>query len=254
MFLHAFNYYIHVPGRIIRRNNWVNHILNLEKFSLLQQFYYLWYLCVHILTLISLIKLSNFIFYREQLWITARKQGKKSASFFWVGSDVNISGQYPDIWKAYDGQVNYISLSRDWLYLAHLSQRLIWAFRIIIFLSPFHRFHQKFFPFFFILSTMRTIFTKIGTKHSWMKENRNCSILFQGEIIAKIVRIHLFIRKSSSPEPLDQFQSNWGEKIIIMRVQFCPNEMLHIFRKGFNAENKLTTFKNLLRPWEPSLS
>ena len=109
-------------------------------------------------------------------------------------------------------------------------------------------------PLVFILSTMRTIFTKLGTKHSWMKENQNCSILFQGEIIAKIVRIHLFIRKSSSPEPLDQFQSNWGEKIIIMRVQFCPNEMLHIFRKGFNAENKLTTFKNLLHPWEPSLS
>jgi len=27
-----------------------------------------------------------------QLWITAEKQGKKSAAYFWVGSEVNISG------------------------------------------------------------------------------------------------------------------------------------------------------------------
>ncbi|XP_062607940.1 uncharacterized protein LOC134269752 isoform X1 [Saccostrea cucullata] len=54
----------------------------------------------------------------EPLWITAHKQGKKSASFFWVGADVNISGYYPDIWKPYDGKILYeerVDTVLDWL-------------------------------------------------------------------------------------------------------------------------------------------
>lgn len=56
----------------------------------------------------------------EPLWITARKQGKKSAAYFWVGSDVNISGHYPDIWKHYDGDIPYeerVDTVIDWLSL-----------------------------------------------------------------------------------------------------------------------------------------
>ncbi|KAJ8305988.1 hypothetical protein KUTeg_016533 [Tegillarca granosa] len=54
----------------------------------------------------------------EPLWITAKKQGKKSASFFWVGSDVNISGIQPDIWKQYDGSIAYetrVDTVLEWL-------------------------------------------------------------------------------------------------------------------------------------------
>ena len=38
----------------------------------------------------------------EPIWVTAETQGVNSASFFWVGSETNISGIRPDFWKAYD--------------------------------------------------------------------------------------------------------------------------------------------------------
>ena len=45
----------------------------------------------------------------EPIWITAQKQGVKTASFFWVGSDVAIQGRHPDYWKTYDGDVPYMN-------------------------------------------------------------------------------------------------------------------------------------------------
>lgn len=44
----------------------------------------------------------------EPIWITAQKQGIRTASFFWVGSDVAIMGMHPDIWKKYDQEVPFI--------------------------------------------------------------------------------------------------------------------------------------------------
>jgi predicted AlkP superfamily pyrophosphatase or phosphodiesterase len=44
----------------------------------------------------------------EPIWITAQKQGVRTASFFWVGSDVAIMGKHPDIWKMYDQDVPFI--------------------------------------------------------------------------------------------------------------------------------------------------
>jgi predicted AlkP superfamily pyrophosphatase or phosphodiesterase len=41
----------------------------------------------------------------EPLWITAERQGKKSASFFWVGSDITIAGQRPTWFRTYDATV-----------------------------------------------------------------------------------------------------------------------------------------------------
>lgn len=38
----------------------------------------------------------------EPLWITARRQGKRTAVFYWPGSDVAIQGQYPDVWHRYE--------------------------------------------------------------------------------------------------------------------------------------------------------
>ncbi len=43
----------------------------------------------------------------EPIWITARKQGVLTASFYWVGSDVPIQGMHPDYWKVYDGKVPF---------------------------------------------------------------------------------------------------------------------------------------------------
>jgi alkaline phosphatase D len=44
----------------------------------------------------------------EPIWITAQKQGVRTASFFWVGSDVAINGMHPNIWKSYDQEVPFI--------------------------------------------------------------------------------------------------------------------------------------------------
>jgi predicted AlkP superfamily pyrophosphatase or phosphodiesterase len=41
----------------------------------------------------------------EPIWITAEKQGQKTAPYFWPGSEAKISGSWPTYWKPYDGKV-----------------------------------------------------------------------------------------------------------------------------------------------------
>jgi predicted AlkP superfamily pyrophosphatase or phosphodiesterase len=43
----------------------------------------------------------------EPIWVTAEKQGLKSASLFWVGSEADINGIRPSIWKAYQHDMPY---------------------------------------------------------------------------------------------------------------------------------------------------
>jgi alkaline phosphatase D len=43
----------------------------------------------------------------EPVWVTAEKQGVKSASFFWVGSEAAVGGRHPTYWKKYDESVTY---------------------------------------------------------------------------------------------------------------------------------------------------
>ncbi len=51
---------------------------------------------------------SNGDFYGgEPMWVTARKQGVKSASFYWVGSEAPIQGMHPDYWKVFDDEVPF---------------------------------------------------------------------------------------------------------------------------------------------------
>jgi len=51
---------------------------------------------------------SNGAFYGgEPLWVTATKQGMKTASFYWVGSEAPVQGIQPDYWKAYDEEVPF---------------------------------------------------------------------------------------------------------------------------------------------------
>ncbi len=51
---------------------------------------------------------SNGAFYGgEPMWVTARKQGMKSASFYWVGSEAPVQGIQPDYWKPYDEEVPF---------------------------------------------------------------------------------------------------------------------------------------------------
>tara|TARA_S200000501_G_C20871992_1_gene764715 strand:- start:1504 stop:2676 length:1173 start_codon:yes stop_codon:yes gene_type:complete len=47
-------------------------------------------------------------FYKgEPIWVTAEKQGVKTASYFWVGSEAAINGIHPSIYKKYDGKVPF---------------------------------------------------------------------------------------------------------------------------------------------------
>jgi predicted AlkP superfamily pyrophosphatase or phosphodiesterase len=41
----------------------------------------------------------------EPIWITAEKQGQKTAPLFFPGSEAEIAGKRPTYWKAYDGKV-----------------------------------------------------------------------------------------------------------------------------------------------------
>nr|XP_002124677.1 venom phosphodiesterase 2-like [Ciona intestinalis] len=53
----------------------------------------------------------------EPIWVTARKQGKKSAAYFWPGSDVNIT-MYPNYYNTYNKSVSHeerIYQVLDWL-------------------------------------------------------------------------------------------------------------------------------------------
>uniref|UniRef100_A0A452R096 Ectonucleotide pyrophosphatase/phosphodiesterase 1 n=1 Tax=Ursus americanus TaxID=9643 RepID=A0A452R096_URSAM len=43
----------------------------------------------------------------EPIWHTAKYQGLKSGTFFWPGSDVEINGIFPDIYKIYNGSIPF---------------------------------------------------------------------------------------------------------------------------------------------------
>jgi predicted AlkP superfamily pyrophosphatase or phosphodiesterase len=43
----------------------------------------------------------------EPMWATAGKQGIRSASFFWVGSETKVGGMQPSYWKKYDESVAF---------------------------------------------------------------------------------------------------------------------------------------------------
>jgi alkaline phosphatase D len=47
-------------------------------------------------------------YFGEPIWVTAEKQGVRSASYFWVGSEADIMGTSPSYRYIYDGDVPYI--------------------------------------------------------------------------------------------------------------------------------------------------
>ncbi|MBT3227956.1 MAG: alkaline phosphatase family protein [Candidatus Marinimicrobia bacterium] len=59
----------------------------------------------------------------EPIWVTAEKQGLKTGSFYWVGSEAPVSGTYPSRWKKYnhtfpyearvDSVIAWLSLPKD---------------------------------------------------------------------------------------------------------------------------------------------
>lgn len=64
-------------------------------------------------------------YFGEPIWVTAEKQGVKSACYFWVGSEAEIMGVRPSYWNTYNGSVPYmdrVDKVIDWLSLP-MSQR-----------------------------------------------------------------------------------------------------------------------------------
>ena len=56
----------------------------------------------------------------EPIWVTAEKQGVKTATYFWPGSEAEINGYRPSYYKAYDGTVPYserVDKILEWLAL-----------------------------------------------------------------------------------------------------------------------------------------
>jgi predicted AlkP superfamily pyrophosphatase or phosphodiesterase len=54
----------------------------------------------------------------EPVWVTAEKQGQKSAAFFWPGSEAEIAGTRSSYWKPYDEKVSNrerVELILSWL-------------------------------------------------------------------------------------------------------------------------------------------
>jgi predicted AlkP superfamily pyrophosphatase or phosphodiesterase len=54
----------------------------------------------------------------EPLWVTAKRQGLRTATLFWPGSEAAIAGMRPDIWSPYDGNLpNEVRVDRmlEWL-------------------------------------------------------------------------------------------------------------------------------------------
>ena len=49
-------------------------------------------------------------FYKsEPIWVTAERQGLKTASYYWVGTEAPIKGYYPSIFKYYDSSISFSS-------------------------------------------------------------------------------------------------------------------------------------------------
>ena len=64
-------------------------------------------------------------YFGEPIWVTAEKQGVKSACYFWVGSEAPIMGIRPTYWNTYNGSIPYqerVDQVIDWLTLP-MSQR-----------------------------------------------------------------------------------------------------------------------------------
>ncbi|XP_072296626.1 ectonucleotide pyrophosphatase/phosphodiesterase family member 1 [Eucyclogobius newberryi] len=65
-------------------------------------------------------KLNAEWYQGEPVWVTAMRQNLKTATFFWPGSDVNITGTFPTFYHTYDKNINFekrVTTMLEWLSL-----------------------------------------------------------------------------------------------------------------------------------------
>ena len=58
----------------------------------------------------------------EPLWLTAQRQGKKAAVFYWPGSDVPVQGKYPNVWHHYEEKPHMTFAQRTDSIMAYLTK------------------------------------------------------------------------------------------------------------------------------------
>lgn len=78
----------------------------------------------------------------QPIWVTAEKQGRRAASMFWPGSEVEIDSVRPTRWKPYDGKVTFdarVDTVLSWLDLTG-PERL--SFITLYFDEPDHSGHE----------------------------------------------------------------------------------------------------------------
>ncbi len=62
-------------------------------------------------------------YHGEPLWLTAQRQGLHTAVFYWPGSDVPVSGKYPDVWHKYDEKPHMTFAQRADSIMAYLCKK-----------------------------------------------------------------------------------------------------------------------------------
>jgi predicted AlkP superfamily pyrophosphatase or phosphodiesterase len=50
---------------------------------------------------------DGYYYQGEPIWNSAEKQGVKAATYFWVGSEADVQGMRPSIWKIYDKNIGF---------------------------------------------------------------------------------------------------------------------------------------------------
>ncbi len=78
----------------------------------------------------------------EPIWVTAEKQGLKTATFFWPGSEAEINGYRPTYYNAYDGSVPYASRVEQILSWLDLPDEKRPQFLTLYFDEPDHSGHR----------------------------------------------------------------------------------------------------------------
>ena len=98
----------------------------------------------------------------EPIWVTAIRQGRKSASSFWVGSEAEIRGVRPTFWKSYSADVPFEQRFEElfsWLHLPEEQRPSVITFYFEEGNSIGHKYGPDSPE---LLATIKTLDTRIG--------------------------------------------------------------------------------------------
>ena len=79
----------------------------------------------------------------EPIWVTTGKNGIKSATFFWIGSEAEIQGYRPSIYKKYNPKINFKSRIDSAMYWLDLPNKISPQLIMLYFDEPDHSGHKN---------------------------------------------------------------------------------------------------------------